>query len=564
MSKQIVLFIALLLLFSIEVEGSNPYMAQLDSAIAERAHVTANKEQKLAELKRTMRQLPMDEERLKVCYEVYQEYLTYRYDSALVYIQHCIHLAKELGDSACYRKATINAALLDARGGLYSESASYLQTINPEMLNQSLRYEYYNAHYWLYMNWRGYISDEKERERMFGLMERNLTLATENETTGTANFYYLKGEHLFIFDKQYDEAIQMYEQAIARLPMRCKLYASAAYAIATCYLKKGNMDDYEQWLTRAAISDMLTPLKENFALQELAMYLFEKDNSNVDRATKYIYCSMEDAQFFNDRPHIINISRKFPVILSAYTDKINHQKAYILYGMIALALLTLIVLAALFYIKKQNGQLHRRRKELQAKNEELHEQHEELKAKSHELHLQHEEVRRKNAQLEELNGRLVNTNKIREDYLRLFMDLCTIYIEKITNYKKLVQRKIKANQTADLVKVVSSLKLSEEDSAAFFRRFDKAFLELYPNFVAEFNTLLREDEQVSLNLDGSLPTELRIYALVRLGVKESSEIATLLFYSPQTIYNYRTTMKNKAINKDSFDKDVQRLSAVIG
>ena len=131
------------------------------------------------------------------------------------------------------------------------------------------------------MNKRNYVSDEREKEKLFLQMEESLKQAIANADSGSADYYYLKGEHLHIYDKQYDSAILSYEKVVSIVPMRSKLYASATYALASCYLKKDDLENYEQWLTRAAISDILTPLKENFALQELSMYLFQKDNSNV-------------------------------------------------------------------------------------------------------------------------------------------------------------------------------------------------------------------------------------------------------------------------------------------
>ncbi len=555
---------------SAQTQANERLLQRLDSAISERRTITHNKERELEKLKYQISSASTNEDLLDKLDLVYKEYLTYRYDSALVYIKRYISLAKECHNDTCYQKAMISHALLDARGGLYSEAADYLKGIDPEKLSLSLRYEYHNACYWLYMNWREYISDEEEKDSMFGLMEQNLKDAIECTEKESANYHYLKGEHLFIFQHKTDEAILSYQQAVNLSPVKSKVYASATYALAGCYLKKNDTENYEKWVIMSAISDMLTPLKENFALQELAMYLFEKDNSYVERATNYIYCSMEDAQFYNDRPHIIKISQKFPVILSAYTGRIKHQKSFILYGMIALGILSITILASALYIKRQNGQLHRRRKELQAKNEELHQQHEQVKQKNTQLEEQgrqlsvlNEQQAQMNTQLQELNERLVYTNKHRESLASIYIDLCAKYIDKLKKYQILVKRKIKANQVQELLSTISSSRISEEDAATFLTRFDKAFLDLYPTFVSELNTLLVPESQIAIKHPNALTPELRIYALIRLGVKESSEIADLLFFSPQTIYNYRSALKAKAINKETFDDDVMYLCTVI-
>ena len=556
MYRLLAFFAALFLTFLSQVSADNINLLRLDSVIAERPNITTAKEKKLAQLRSSLASTTNEEEKLALFEQMYQEYLTYRYDSALVYVQNSIILSKEIGNIAYYQQAVINYALLDARGGFYSEAADYLKGINLEELNDSLKYEYYITHFWLYMYWSQYSSNERVKEEYWRKMKENLVEAIKYEKENTINYQYLMGERMHYIDENSEKAAIYYRKVVDMAPVKSKLYASAAFSLARCYMDKGDMPMYELWLTNSAISDIVTPLKENLSLQELAMYLFEKDNDNVDRATSYIYCSMEDAQFFNNRLRLIELSGRFSTILSAYTKKINDQKSHILYGMIILGLLTLAILASALFIKKQNGQLHLRREELQTKNEELHQQH--------------EEVRQKNAllveqgkQLSALNEQLIDTNFKREGLAKIYIDLCAKYIDKLKKYQTLVKRKIKANQVQELLSTISSSRISEEDAATFMNKFDKAFLDLYPTFVAELNTLLLSDNQIFVKQPNTLTPELRIYALIRLGVKESSEIADLLFFSPQTIYNYRSAVKNRAINKDTFDEDVQKLCAVI-
>lgn len=556
MYRLLAFFAALFLTFLSQVSADNINLLRLDSVIAERPNITTAKEKKLAQLRSSLASTTNEEEKLALFEQMYQEYLTYRYDSALVYVQNSIILSKEIGNIAYYQQAVINYALLDARGGFYSEAADYLKGINLEELNDSLKYEYYITHFWLYMYWSQYSSNERVKEEYWRKMKENLVEAIKYEKENTINYQYLMGERMHYIDENSEKAAIYYRKVVDMAPVNSKLYASAAFSLARCYMDKGDMPMYELWLTNSAISDIVTPLKENLSLQELAMYLFEKDNDNVDRATSYIYCSMEDAQFFNNRLRLIELSGRFSTILSAYTKKINDQKSHILYGMIILGLLTLAILASALFIKKQNGQLHLRREELQTKNEELHQQH--------------EEVRQKNAllveqgkQLSALNELLIDTNFKREGLAKIYIDLCAKYIDKLKKYQTLVKRKIKANQVQELLSTISSSRISEEDAATFMNKFDKAFLDLYPTFVAELNTLLLSDNQIVVKQPNTLTPELRIYALIRLGVKESSEIADLLFFSPQTIYNYRSAVRSRAINKDTFDEDVQKLCAVI-
>jgi DNA-binding CsgD family transcriptional regulator/cell division protein FtsB len=207
-----------------------------------------------------------------------------------------------------------------------------------------------------------------------------------------------------------------------------------------------------------------------------------------------------------------------------------------------ISLLIIISLVSLTFIFRQNKQLTLRRKQLSENNDQL---------------------TQLNARLNILNAALLDTNHKREGLAKLYIDLCAKYIDRLNKYKNLVRRKIKAHQVNELLSNISSSRLSEEDAATFITRFDKAFLDLYPTFIEEFNNLLEVPQTGKTKHPHAMTPEQRIYALIRLGVKESSEIASLLFYSPQTIYNYRSAVKAKAKNKNTFEDDVINLCTVI-
>lgn len=522
------LFLAISFIISVCACADNPLLLRLDSVIAERHHISAAKEQKLDNMRKELVLASTDDTKLKLYDQLYQEYLTYRYDSAMVYVQKGLELASKTGNRHYLNHFLLNSTLLNARGGFYREAENTINKVKPEELDSALKYEYHITQFWLYLYMREYTDDLNAKEEYKQKMDSSLVTAIRYEKERSINWFYLMGEKTRYLDKNPKVSAEYYQKVVDLAPVNSKLYASAAFSLACCYLDQGNMDMYDSWLTKSAISDIITPLKENMSLQELAMHLFENDPNQVERATSYIYCSMEDAQFFNNRLRIIEISHKFPTILTAYTNYITDQKSRILYGLVALGVLTVLILFALVLIKKQNAQLHKRREELQEKNEQL-----------------------------------IDTNFRREGLAKIYIDLCAKYIDKLKKYQTLVQRKIKANQVNELLSTMSSSRLSEEDAAIFLGKFDKAFLNLYPTFVQELNTLLRSDQQVGIKPIEGLTTELRIYALIRLGVKESAEIADLLFYSPQTIYNYRSAIKNRAVNKDTFDEDVQKLCTVI-
>ena len=210
-------------------------------------------------------------------------------------------------------------------------------------------------------------------------------------------------------------------------------------------------------------------------------------------------------------------------------------------------ILLLGLIISLTFIIRQNKLLSKHRRKIAESNRQLTELNDELSLL--------------NSGLKQSNSKMQETNVKREALAKLYIDLCSKYIERLSKYQKLVCRKIKANQVNGLLSTMTSSRLSDEDAATFMHNFDKAFLDQYPTFITEFNSLLQPEHAIKTK-NNTLTTELRIFALVRLGVKESSEIANLLFYTPRTIYNYRSMTKNKAINKESFENDVLHLCSM--
>lgn len=239
---------------------------------------------------------------------------------------------------------------------------------------------------------------------------------------------------------------------------------------------------------------------------------------------------------------MMEISNILPVIASANQQAAEKSRTRFLFGFIGVSIALIIILILSFVNNRQKNKLKKNKQEIEEQNEKQKEM---------------------NAQLTQLNQQLIETNIKRETYMRLFMDISAAYIRKLSDYRKLVNRKIKANQTADLLKTLNTHKMEEEESQMFYNRFDKAFMELYPGFVTELNKLLLPECQLELPTAHTLTTEIRIYTLMRLGITDSQEIATLLHYSTQTIYNYKSGMRAKAKNRETFESDINRLCHII-
>lgn len=520
-----------------DLEDEDELLHRLDQYIARRDEFSSKKEKKLIRMKKKLNLTSSKRERLSLYNQIYREYYTYRYDSAMVYAKRGLQLAEQLHDDYYINLNKINRAAVLSTGGFYSQAEDLLLSLKPEDISPKLMQYYYYTLTWVYNYWGAFCERSEFKEEMQD--KKRLYLAKTLEYMGnkqSALYYYLSGELEYLLHHTDKKVLGWYQKALAASPVDSRVHASAAYCIARYYQDNEQMDIYEKYLVQAAISDQVCPLKENLALQELSTYLYNKDAKYAKRVSKYIYCSMEDAQFYNNRLRMVEISRILPLITETNHQREIRQNRIITISLVVVSIVSLGFLAMMFFVFRINKRLAKSRRE----------------------------VRSQNMLLEELNQKLLNTNKRRETYMRLFMDISAVYIKKLDDYRKLVSRKIKAKQTADLLTAINSYKLAEEEASSFYIRFDKAFMDLYPNFVDEFNQLLLPEKQIVLPAPNSLTKELRIYALMRLGITDGQELATLLFYSTQTIYNYKTSIRKRAKDLTTFDAAINQLCNVIG
>lgn len=507
----------------------------LDGYIERRHLYTEQKEEKIKQLKIKLRIAENNNSRLSILNTIYREYYTYRYDSAMVYANRGLALALSNNNTYYATLNRINRAAVLSTGGFYSQAETLLNEIGEKNVPLQLKQYYYYTTTWLYSYWESFC-DKSEFKDYYRQKKHHFLQLTVNTTHNNyvALYAYFSGELAFLENPLSKTVLRHYTTALNNSSVNSRVHASAAYCIARYYREMGNMQLYEKYIVEAAISDIVCPLKENLALQELSTYLYKKNSKYANYAARYIYISMEDAQFYNNRLRMLEISNILPIIANANQEALAHKERIVRGVLAVVSFLSLVLFAMAIFGYKQNKWLARSRRE----------------------------VKSQNLKLTELNEKLIATNHRRETYMRLFMDISAVYIRKLIEYRKLVGRKIKANQTADLLKTINSYKLAEEEATTFYTRFDRAFIELYPSFVEELNSLLLPNVQIEQPSPNSLTTEVRIYALMRLGVTDSQEIATLLFYSTQTIYNYKSAMRTRAINRETFDEDINRLCHV--
>lgn len=538
MKKYILLLFIMIPLLSYGKTNMEKLLERVDYAIEMDGYYKQQKEKELKRLRRLAGDATTDEEELRYLDSLYRAYSTYRYDSACAYVRKGLQLAEATHNTFYTNCFKIHRASVLSVGGFYAKAEDILETLDPKQMPYEQKLYYYFTYAWLFNYWESYAAKSEfvnefknQKKHYMGILLDNF-----NEKSKKSAYYqYLKGENIYLSSPTHKSVLEHYLKAFKMTAKNDRLHPMAAYGIARYYRDLEQYDLYVKYLVEASESDGICQLMETTALQKLAYYLYQTDKNNSKRAARYIQHSMEDAQFFNNRLRMMEISNIQPVIAANNQQAAERSRTQMEIGLICACIILTIILILTVVNTKQKNSLKKNRKEIAAQNK----------------------------QLAELNKRLIDTNKRRETYMSLFMDISALYIRKLDDYRKLVSRKVKAKQTDDLLKSINSFKLAEEESAMFYIRFDKAFMELYPNFVEELNTLLKPEHHIVLPSRTELTTEVRIYALMRLGVTDSQEIATLLYYSTQTIYNYKSGMRAKALNRETFESDINRLCHII-
>lgn len=413
----------------------------------------------------------------------------------------------------------------------------------------------------------------------------------------------MKGINLFFSGRSINEISASLNKAMQMFGPENRMYGRAAYALSKAYGNNKLWEQQRRYLLLAAISDVMSANNESLALQDVALLLY-KNKNDLDKARKYINQTLKDAHAYNSRLQRVELYTNLHVILSAYNEKLQKEAIWKNVTIICILVLLVVIAAAVVYVNRKKDLLKLSEKELKALteelsatnkqqlkdnkalqdsndelkynnnelkynnnelknfNNELKDSNKALKDSNNELKDSNDELKDSNKALRDANDELENTNTKRELMANAFIMLCYQYIERLDSQRKLVIRKIKANQQNELLSILSSSKRGTEESQSFFSQFDKIFLSLYPSFVNELNSLLIPEAQIELKEDNELTPSLRVAALVRLGVTESPKIAGILSYSLQTIYNYRSTLKNSAIDKEHFEENLQKLCSV--
>ena len=544
MRHLIVIIITLLMTQPIYVKGDNNQLyKQLDAALAQRAYYVELKEKSLNDIKQGAKYVTSNEDKLKLYEQLANDYKAYEYDSAMTYVNKGLILAQKSNNIFFNKRFQLSQTRLLITRGFYAEAKEILQKIEPKEEPRDYQFLYYYTMYGLYNNWSTYC-ENNEFSKNYDLKKvEYLKKAIELSPKKDAFYYYLMGElYYFSNHPNNNKTIQYYKKALSMEKANSRLHAMTAFALSEVYQKANNLELMEHYLLVAAISDITSATKENVALQDIALFIYKHKTRSLNKAQEYINLSLEDAYAYNNRLRRIEISSKLQLITNAYTDDIKTTNRLLNIALLVIILLLLGVGISSLFIRKKNRLLKQKKDEISATSDKME---------------------KLNGQLHLINDELKDTNQKRERLVKVYIDLCYKNIERNQKLRTLAVRKIKANQSKELLSLLSSSSSTEKENKEFLTEFDKAFLSLYPTFVNELNQQLTESAHIQLKENGEMPPILRVCALLRLGITESSKIAGILSYSPQTVYNYRSILKNNAIDKEHFEENVLKLCMII-
>ena len=546
--KNIIIFLCLCTicmcrLHAADSSRADSLLLKLDQAIKERPIYMEQKELKLVELKRQLhRQIP-DEERFAILGTLLDEYRSFNTDSALHMAEEREQIAIRLGNREYIDNARMNKADGLGMTGMYKEVMDLMRNIHIDRLPVDIHPYYYHIYRTVYGLMADYAVTAYEKKLYTELTDKyrdSLLLVNKDNLL----IHTLIQSDQYNVRNEYDKAIRLLTDYLALQKDYEHDVAICAYTLSESYRLKGDKEKEKEYLIVSAMADMKTAVREYISLRKLAVLLYQE--GDIERAYSYVKICMEDAAACNARLRKLEILEIFPIINDAYQQKTEKQQEQMKWALVSISLLSLFLLLAIFYVYKQMKKVAAARREVIDANKRL-------KELNDELHLS-------NAQLKEANHSIAENSYLKEEYIGRYMDQCSVYLEKMDNYRRSLGKIAATGNVEELYKNIKSSKFIEGELKEFYTNFDNTFLQLFPTFVEDFNALLADDEQISLKAGERMNTELRIFALIRLGITDSVKIAQFLRYSVTTIYNYRTKVRNKAAgDRDLLEQEVMTI-----
>ncbi len=524
--------------------GVDSLLLVLDEKIRNRDIYVQQKEQKIAELKVARRQVKKASEKLyTINNALYQEYNNYSSDSAIYYLNANIEIALALKDAYKVNETHILSALLFVRLGMYQEAQELLESVQQSVLDQEQQLNFYLAYRELYVGLGLYSQNSRGRHGYWEktkIYDNNVKRITKEDSEA----YMRSTEKALRLGNKYAAALEVNDQRLKLVAPYTPTYALVTFHRSLIYRKMGDIEKEQKYLTLSAISDVQLAIRDNASIVILADILVK--HGDVDRAYRYIRFALDNIKDYNTRIRSSDVLNIQTIIDKAYQAKNEKKNRELRIVLLVVCILSILLAISVVYVYKQMKKSVIFSRKLKEINQEL----ESLNSRLHDM----------NNELKMRNLEVAEANHIKEEYIAYFLDECSKYIDKLDNYRKMVNKKLQDRQYDNLNKITRDNSLKEKESKELFVNFDTMFVNLFPNFLAHFNALLLDEERIVLKKEEVLNPEIRIYALIRLGISDSTKIANFLGYSVNTIYNYRTKMKNKAkAAREDFEWQVKQI-----
>lgn len=505
----------------------------IDSLIEHRSELLAEKEIRLKALKDGLQE-GLDEDQLfKLNERIYDEYMAYNFDSAYYYINKNVERQRALGHADRFAASAVRMAHILAVSGIFNNARLLLNEVRVEDISTANKIDYYEQQSELNL----FRSEMANFTPLFPAYVDSMQHYRQKilEIAPHDSYNYIFNLATYTCEQgEVDKAIKMLEDYLPKLRQGDRHYSIVTSTLAFFYTHKDQPKTREKYLLLSAISDLRASILENNSLRELSIILLERQE--YKKAYNYLQQASADAKLYGSRLRSLQAARLAPLITKAYdTERVRTQnRTYILLAI--LSVITLLLIGTIAFILSM---MRKRRAAIEK------------------INTLNQELERRNAAVEAANNEMKESNRIKDEYIGRFLELSSNYIQRDEERAKLLNRLARDKKMAELYTELKSSSSLNESIRLFYQNFDTAFLNIYPNFIKEVNSLMANGNQFEVDGGQKLTTELRILALIRLGINDNQKIADILRSSITTIYTYRSKIKSRALSKDTFEDEIR-------
>jgi DNA-binding CsgD family transcriptional regulator/septal ring factor EnvC (AmiA/AmiB activator) len=527
----------------------NTLLEQLDETIEHSNLYVAKRTHQITLLQHKLKLTRDLAKRYEVNFELFKAYKPFINDSAISYLNRCIQLAKQLKEPSKEVLCKSLLALRCSNTGMYNESLYILKDVNPAGTDNRAKGTYYFAlaHVYGEITYYTHIQEVKEQ---YGHKASQYQQLMYQVMPHDDNDYMQSRELDALNAHQYKTSMQINDKWLKLVKKGSYPYALVTLYRYLEYKAQNDTANMMRWLVESVITDVRNGVMDQGSMWEMANQLLVQ--GDVDRAYKYISFTSDCASKFGSRQRLSQISPLLASIADKYKAERETYYQHLRFAISVISIMALLLLIFLFYVNRQRTNLSEAR-------DNLAKSYSRLSVLNKKMSSVNDQLQDSNAALSGLNQQLKDANRVKEEYVGRFMRLCSVYIDKLDQLRKIVNKRVKNRQYAELYDMTRPQEFKEAELTELYAYFDSAFLHLFPNFLEEFNALLKPEEKIEMPENGQLNTSIRIFALIRLGIDDSSKIAEFLHYSVNTIYNYRARMKNGALNRDEFEQRVKKI-----